>query len=48
MFVVWYLLEELGKAHPFAPLHSKARIQKNVGLILKLSLVSVTLSVRSS
>lgn len=39
VFVLWYPLEELGKNHPFACLHSEARIQKNVGLILKLSLV---------
>lgn len=32
-------MEQLGKAHPFAHLHSEARIQKNVDLILKLSLV---------
>lgn len=32
-------MEELGKIHPFAHLQSEAKIQKNVGLILKLSLV---------
>lgn len=32
-------MEELGKTHPFAHLRSEARIQKNVGLILRLSLV---------